>query len=161
MKDLTGQRFGRLVAIQPTEMRKNGFVVWECKCDCGSTVYIKRGALTGGTTKSCGCMGKEHNAKRNDLTGQRFGRLTAIRPAEELNRIQQGVEDGGASGKRKSGNLIWECRCDCGSTVFVRGSSLNYGNTKSCGCLRRETAARIHRLNPPAAQEEQGAQDNS
>jgi hypothetical protein len=33
------------------------------------------------------------------------------------------------------------CRCDCGNEATVRGASLARGNTRSCGCLRREATA--------------------
>jgi len=36
MSDLTGQRFGKLVAIEPTEKRVSKSVVWKCLCDCGN-----------------------------------------------------------------------------------------------------------------------------
>lgn len=55
--DLTGQRFGKLVAIRPTEKRSGSFVVWECKCDCGNTAYVSVGNLhKEDGTKSCGCI---------------------------------------------------------------------------------------------------------
>ena len=55
IKDLTNQRFGKLVAIAPTEKRVNGSVVWECKCDCGNTAFISAHGLNAGTS-SCGCL---------------------------------------------------------------------------------------------------------
>lgn len=67
-----------------------------------------------------------------DLAGQTFGKLTAIR--------YKGY-DVSKSGKRLS---LWECKCECGATVIVRASSLRSGNTKSCGCLRKE----LGRSNP-------------
>lgn len=129
MKDLRGQRFGRLVAICPTEQRKRGAVVWECKCDCGNTSYVVGSKLTCGGTKSCGCSREENRVKGAeksivDLTGQRFGRLVAIRP----------------TGKRRQGFVEWECKCDCGNTAYVAGAMLSCGNTSSCGCLRKEIA---------------------
>lgn len=48
MKDLTGQRFGRLSVIQSTPERKDERIVWMCKCDCGvvfagsSTLHIEK-----------------------------------------------------------------------------------------------------------------------
>lgn len=54
--DITGKRFGLLVAIKPTEKRaSNGSIIWECKCDCGNTTYVPLGQLTRGHTLSCGC----------------------------------------------------------------------------------------------------------
>jgi hypothetical protein len=58
-KDITGQRFGRLLAVRPTIQRQHRSVVWECLCDCGSTVFVRSSSLTGGFTKSCGCLKKE------------------------------------------------------------------------------------------------------
>jgi hypothetical protein len=57
-----------------------------------------------------------------DLTGERFGRLEAIRVV--------GID--------KRGEKIWECYCECGSFHNVLSSNLRTGHTKSCGCLDRE-----------------------
>ena len=62
------------------------------------------------------------NKPRVDLTGRRFGRL---------------VVQGKTSGTLR-GNIIWDCLCDCGNTRYVPTTSLNSGNTTSCGCLTRE-----------------------
>ena len=59
-----------------------------------------------------------------DLTGQKFGRLTAKSklPLEYGQKI-----------------IYWLCDCDCGTkNVKVRGYSLRNGHTRSCGCLNRE-----------------------
>lgn len=55
-----------------------------------------------------------------DITGQRFGLLTAIELTEE--RYQ---------GKTR----MWLCRCDCGGERLALGTDLRHGNVKSCGCL--------------------------
>jgi len=57
--------------------------------------------------------------KFKDITGQRFGRLTAIKLADTMD------------GK-------WVCRCDCGSTKTVYGGNLRQGRTRSCGCIVRK-----------------------
>ncbi|MBF2551593.1 AP2 domain-containing protein [Listeria seeligeri] len=45
------------------------------------------------------------------------------------------------TGKRtKSGNAIYECRCDCGNTCEITLAKLRSGHTKSCGCLIKDTA---------------------
>ena len=55
--DLTGQRFGYLIALEPEEERKNGCLLWKCKClNCGSITLVRSSHLTGGTIKSCGCI---------------------------------------------------------------------------------------------------------
>lgn len=62
-KDLTGQRFGRLVAIGPIGSRptKGGsYVLWLCKCDCAKTTIVMSARLVKSHTMSCGCFQKEH-----------------------------------------------------------------------------------------------------
>ena len=56
------------------------------------------------------------------LIGNRFGRLLALKVAE----------------KRDGGKLMWECVCDCGNKVTVRGTHLTQKKVESCGCLRAE-----------------------
>jgi len=59
---------------------------------------------------------------KEDLTGKKFGRLTAIHPVAK-------------EGSRKR---FWRCRCDCGNETVVEEFHLKSGHTKSCGCYRRE-----------------------
>ena len=60
-----------------------------------------------------------------DLTGHVYGRLTvsAMSPERYVRR------DGRSE-------FQWECECECGRTMTVRGNSLRTGNTSSCGCSR-------------------------
>lgn len=88
-KDLTGQRFGRLVVIclDPTPyVSPSGKPTrrWRCRCDCGKEIVVLQNALTGKNgTRSCGCSRAEKSrAQAIDMTGKRFGRLTVIGQAE-------------------------------------------------------------------------------
>lgn len=56
MKDLTGQRFGKLVALYGFQKKQNSDYWWHCKCDCGNTCDIVGYSLTSGFTHSCGCL---------------------------------------------------------------------------------------------------------
>ena len=57
ISQLQGLRFGKLVVLEPTKERRNTYVVWKCKCDCGNITYVITRNLTNGNTKSCGhCM---------------------------------------------------------------------------------------------------------
>lgn len=56
-----------------------------------------------------------------DITGEKFGRLTALSPVCKQKR-----------------EMVWLCRCDCGKETRVRVGNLVSGNTQSCGCLKRE-----------------------
>ena len=54
--DLTGQRFGKLVALYPIYSGdKNIHTKWHCKCDCGNECNIDMGNLRSGKSQSCGC----------------------------------------------------------------------------------------------------------
>jgi hypothetical protein len=59
MKDLRGQKFGRLTALEPTDKRKSSSVVWLCECECGNICEASASALSTGTKKSCGCLRQE------------------------------------------------------------------------------------------------------
>ena len=63
IKDITGQRFGRLIAIKRTGKKKNNSQVWECKCDCGNVCEVPSGYLNSGGTKSCGCLLRESGSR--------------------------------------------------------------------------------------------------
>lgn len=66
--------------------------------------------------------------KRIDLTGRKFGRLTAVEMTDKRNR---------------NGSIYWKCRCDCGRETFVTSDVLRRGAVKSCGCLQRENRKKI------------------
>lgn len=73
IKDISGQRFGRLVAVRPTGIFSRQ-ALWECRCDCGGTVQALRGNLEKGRTQSCGCLQRESRHQRathGDLVGKR------------------------------------------------------------------------------------------
>jgi hypothetical protein len=55
-RNLTGQRFGRLMALWDTLKRRSKHVVWLCRCDCGREVDVVACGLTKGDTRSCGCL---------------------------------------------------------------------------------------------------------
>lgn len=63
--------------------------------------------------------------KFRDLSGQRFGRLTVTKRAEDH-----------MDGDRK--RVMFSCICDCGERHLTRAYSLLSGHVQSCGCLRIE-----------------------
>jgi hypothetical protein len=75
--DLTGQRFGRLVAIEHAGrvVNKSGFrtTLWRCKCDCGKESIVRYPLLVSGNTRSCGCLERE-NKERMVKLAQRVNR---------------------------------------------------------------------------------------
>lgn len=71
--DLTGRRFGRLVALEITG-RRGRYIQWRCRCDCGREVTTRTAALTGGTTQSCGCLALEVRGRTNRTHGRGHSR---------------------------------------------------------------------------------------
>ncbi|MCL1791004.1 MAG: AP2 domain-containing protein [Peptococcaceae bacterium] len=117
-EDLSGQRFGRLVAISFESKKKNSY--WTCKCDCGNETSVSANSLRLGEIKSCGCLKEEiDKARSKDMSGQRFGRLLALEKTGE---------------QSKYGGTLWKCQCDCGKIVEVSRKDLVQGHNKSCGC---------------------------
>lgn len=51
--DLTGKRYGMLVAVAPTDQRKAGYTVWRCRCDCGREILVESRRLKRGTISDC------------------------------------------------------------------------------------------------------------
>ena len=71
-----GCRIGHLTVANDSGERKNGYIVWNCVCDCGNTIRVDKRTLQRGTITDCGCITKIRPGQR-DATGQRFGLLTA------------------------------------------------------------------------------------
>lgn len=58
LKDLAGQKFGRLTVIEKSHP-KNKKTFWLCECDCGNTTIVSGQDMKNGRIKSCGCIRKE------------------------------------------------------------------------------------------------------
>jgi hypothetical protein len=74
--DLTGQRFGRLVAIRRVGKR-NGFYLWFCQCTCGESHVVRTDNLRNGRISSCGCLLREsrrESGNRSRRHGHTSGR---------------------------------------------------------------------------------------
>ena len=116
--DLTGQTFNNWTVLYYTQDSKVA-----CQCKCGKIKILQPYNIKSGKSKSCGCL----NLLVNDLTGQRFGKLTV----EKLVPAPRNINQRGA---------WWHCKCDCGGEIDVIAKSLTSGSTKSCGCLQTETS---------------------
>lgn len=129
--DLTGHRFGKLTVISEAEayyqQSGNRKRRWLCKCDCGRESIVLQSNLTSSHgTRSCGCLSEKNGPKgiNRTLTGNRYGKLVVIGPAEpQITTI---------GSMRKQ----WQCQCDCGNTTIVAQDNLLCGHTRSCGCMK-------------------------
>lgn len=124
-QDITGKRWGRLVALQFMYVENNKSH-WLFQCDCGKQKVIAASDVKHSGTRSCGCLANEHAARlnRQDITGERFDRLKAICPTEE---------------RDEAGSVVWKCICQCGNEVEYSVNQLRSGRIHSCGCLYQET----------------------
>lgn len=64
IKDITGEKFGRLEVISLTPKRHNRCAIWLCRCDCGNMVEAQGSYLRNGDTQSCGCLHDEMASER-------------------------------------------------------------------------------------------------
>lgn len=100
------------------------------QCECGNVpISNQLAAIKSGHIKSCGCLRFNNPLIMNDLTGQKFGRLTVIKRDIERDKSES-----------KRGVVHWLCKCDCGnpSLSSVVGYQLTSGHTQSCGCFASE-----------------------
>ena len=63
IKDLTGQKFGRLTVLGLENIIKHK-VMWKCKCDCGNIKIVRGEHLKSGKIRSCGCLNNEMRIAR-------------------------------------------------------------------------------------------------
>lgn len=119
--NISGKKFGKWTVIKLNGRNKSGQIAWLCRCECGNKKDITYNALHLKSTTQCRkCGYKQVGEKtRLQLTGEVFGKLTVVKLDPNINRPP----------------YKWICKCSCGNTTSVIGSSLRDGSTKSCGCL--------------------------
>lgn len=125
--DETGKTYGRLLVIAYSGVSKtaSGGAEFMCVCECGNLCFVKGADLRSGRVISCGCKHRE-NAIKNlkndqmnkmiDETGNVYGKLTVLYK----------------SCVNQSGNVYWECVCECGNHYVVNGTRLRNDDITSC-----------------------------
>lgn len=131
IKDLTGKKFGELTVLERIKnhakhSHKQRDSWWKCKCSCGSIFECRRSFLLYSKHPSCGCYARKRQSesKSKDLSGQRFGMLTAIEKVDDPRKTKNNRQN------------YWKCICDCGNTTVVGAGYLTNGDVKTCGCGR-------------------------
>lgn len=125
-QNITGQRFGSLVAEEFLFFDGKYRDCWRFRCDCGNEKIMPAANVKWGRVRSCGCLLSNNigNLNKQNIEGKRFGRLTAVKTTQK---------------RDAAGSIVWECKCDCGNTVFHSVNALNSGKILSCGCLYNES----------------------
>lgn len=93
-KDIAGQRFGRLIAIEPVKTRHNGGIGWKCKCDCGNEIIASGTMLRSGRKRSCGCLHMEQlaNIDRTKISHKKHGGTDKTGKTERLYSVWKGMK---------------------------------------------------------------------
>jgi hypothetical protein len=65
-----GEKYSRLAVLGPSPNGPNGFIMYQCQCDCGSLVSVAGARLKSGHTKSCGCLQKERTSEASISHGE-------------------------------------------------------------------------------------------
>lgn len=124
-ENLIGQKFNHLTVIEldQDKTKSTGRTYWICECDCEDKTRLSVLASNlkrGNPTKCKYC-------KAQNLIGQKFNKLTVVKRIIDQND-----------------KVKWECQCECGNLIIVRGDSLKSGHTKSCGCLQRKYISNLN-----------------
>lgn len=87
-KDITNQRFGRLVALSVSGRdERNGDLMWRCQCDCGNIVNVDGARLRSGATRSCGCLRREtsrRSSRQNDQFIAQIGDASSLKTVDGI-----------------------------------------------------------------------------
>lgn len=70
-----------------------------------------------------------NRGKGKDISGMEFGYITAIEPTK----------------KRHRKDVVWLCRCRCGTMLEMPATRLILNNTLSCGCIQKEKIKRTNK----------------
>ena len=127
-----GDRFDMLEAVEfvgfTTRATGKRQSVWKFRCDCGTEKEMPMANVKFGNVRSCGCKAKAHitNLRKEDITGETFDRLTAIRPTDE---------------RDDNGSIVWEFACECGNTTKMsvyRFHTRRVHSRKDCTSFRKD-----------------------
>ena len=125
-----GDRWGMLEAVEFVEYagKTSGKrrAVWKFRCDCGNEKIMPVSNVKFGNVRSCGCKAKAHisNLNKEDITGEVYDRLKALRPTDK---------------RDVTGSIVWEFECECGNVIELSVGTFRSGRVHSCGCLYDET----------------------
>lgn len=109
-----GERFGNLTLLQNTGKLVHSTYIWQCRCDCGNICEFSARKLSEGAKQCYECKPKIGVIK--DITGQKFGKLTAVKKV----------------GSNKYFQTQWLCQCDCGGQKIALSHLLKSGDVKGC-----------------------------
>lgn len=133
--DITGEKYGSLVALYDTHEKMNGASAWMFQCDCGNKKILPINNVRYGTIKSCGCrinMKKRVKPKQRIKVGSKFGDLIVL---DNLGQI------------KKEAHYYSKVRCSCGYEFITRDTFLITGKQDKCRfCSKKHSKGYKHGL---------------
>lgn len=152
VRDITGHRNGRLVAVECVSRNSEGRAMWRCQCDCGGEKIVQaNNLLREAGTKSCGCLRSEANAAKRQSDGVwNEGKSYAVDDGERCYRTRHAWAKAVI---RHYGNKCQRCgwdeaRCDAHHRVpKAKGGKHTIGNgvvlCPNCHRVHHETGAAL------------------
>lgn len=116
VKNITGNKFGKLTAIKIARQDARGRAFWLCRCNCGRERVVSLNSLSTGKIKSCGNILCKPPRYKN-IIGKIFGKLY----------VEEMLES------NEKGQRLWRCTCECGREVITNTHQLVSGHTTTCG----------------------------
>lgn len=94
-KDISGQKFGRLTALEPVGRNKCGHVIWKCECECGNFTMVGGAELRRGNTRSCGCLHQDQLASidRTAISHKKHGAFVKQKQVDRLYSVWKGIKN--------------------------------------------------------------------
>lgn len=133
IKDMHGQRFGRLLVLRFSGMLNNSSrsAIWVCLCDCGKETLVPRSSLITGNTRSCGCLhnevtskrlsGDNHPMKRPEIKRKvsiaNTGKKASIETRKKLSASHKGTHLSMEARKKLSDSISGEKSCKYGKSM--------------------------------------------
>ncbi len=114
--DKAGFSTGLLKFVSHAGFNEHRKALWKLSCACGGEITAVGADVTSGRTQSCGCI-RRRGTRTLDITGQRFGRLTALR----------------REGRNSCNKPTWLCVCDCGKHTHQTTPRLRRHDVYRCG----------------------------
>lgn len=78
IKNIAGERFGRLTALERLDKKRGSSFLWRCQCDCGNILETSSNSLLSGNTRSCGCLRVEAIKRTNAKYGSVADRMRLV-----------------------------------------------------------------------------------
>jgi len=127
VSDRVGTTIGYLNILDWKRENNRSYFFVECEL-CRSRKWMRSDGIINGRNQSCGCLREKTQFQQDNLSGKKFGRLTAIKSTER---------------RSENGSVIWNCECECGGHKDISASDLVGGRVKSCGCIRDELQTKL------------------